>query len=88
MRPIQADSLLALEGSRPADILLVWAWRGGALVLPEPLQVISWSADDNAGDSVKVSQTLSLTIADPDGTLGAWKYDDPLSVAGTRLQVV
>ncbi|WP_229995952.1 hypothetical protein [Arthrobacter sp. Bi26] len=58
------------------------------LVLPEPLQVISWSADDNAGDSVKVSQTLSLTIADPDGTLGAWKYEDPLSVAGTRLQVI
>jgi hypothetical protein len=58
------------------------------LVLPEPLQVISWSAEDNAGDSVKVSQTLSLTVADPDGSLSAWQFEDPLSVAGTRLQVI
>ena len=81
-------SLEALEGSRPADSLTVWAWRDGSLVMPEPLEVISWSAEDEAGDSVKVGQKLSLTVADPDGTLGAWRFDDPLGVAGTMLQVV
>lgn len=88
MRLIDDASREALGGSRPADVLVVWAWRDGVLVVPEPLQVISWSADDNAGDSVKVSQTVSLTVADPDGSLGAWRFEDPLSVAGTRLQVI
>ena len=88
MRLIDEASLAALDGSRPADSLTVWAWRDGELVLPEPLDVIDWSATEEAGDSVKVGQTLSLTVADPDGTLGAWTFDDPLSVAGTELQVI
>ena len=88
MRLVDANSLKALEGSRPADEITVWAWRDGELLLPDPLQVISWSVEDAAGDSVKVAQQLSLTVADPDGTLGAWRLDDPLGVAGTKLQVV
>jgi hypothetical protein len=88
MRLIDDASLTALEGSRPADTITVWAWRGGSLVLPEPLAVIDWSVQDDAGDSVKVGQKLSLTVADPDGTLGAWRFEDPLSVAGTELQVI
>jgi hypothetical protein len=88
MRLIDPVTLAALNGSRPADTLTVWAWRDGTLVVPDPLQVLSWSAEDAAGDSVKVAQKLSLTIADPDGSLGAWLFEDPLSVAGTRLQVI
>lgn len=88
MRLIDDDSRAALEGSRPADSLTVWAWRDGSLVVPDPLQVIDWSVTDDAGDSVKVGQKLSLTVADPDGSLGAWRFDDPLGVAGTLLQVV
>lgn len=88
MRSIDAESLEALNGSRPADTITVWAWRDGVLVLPEPLQILSWDASDEAGDSRKVAQELSLTVADPDGTLGAWRLDDPLGVAGTRLQVI
>lgn len=88
MRSIDADSLEALNGSRPGDTITVWAWRDGALVVPEPLQVLDWSAQDSAGDTVKVAQQLSLTVADPDGTLGAWRLDDPLGVAGTQLQVI
>lgn len=88
MRLIDEASLGALDGSRPADTLTVWVWRGGALVVPEPLPVIDWSLQDDAGESVKVGQKLKLTIADPDGSLGAWRFDDPLSVAGTRLQVI
>jgi hypothetical protein len=88
VRLIDEGSLMALEGSRPADELIVWAWRDGNLVVPEPLQVISWSVDDDAGDSVKVGQKLSLTVADLDGSLGAWRFEDALSVAGTTLRVI
>jgi hypothetical protein len=88
MRLIDAVTLAALNGSRPADTLTVWAWRNGTLVVPEPLQVLSWSAEDAAGESVKVAQKLTLTVADPDGSLGAWLFEDALSVAGTRLQVI
>ncbi|MEQ4566174.1 hypothetical protein [Paenarthrobacter sp. CAP02] len=88
MRLIDDVSLDALEGSRPADSLTVWAWRGDSLVVPEPLEVIDWSFEDQAGDSVKVGQRISVTVADPDGSLGAWRLDDPLSVAGARLQII
>ena len=88
MREIDAESLAALDGSRPADTITVWAWRDGVLVVPDPLQVVEWSASEAAGDREKIGQTLSLTVADPDGTLGAWRLDDPLGVAGTRLQVI
>ncbi|WGM21870.1 hypothetical protein QEH68_06765 [Paenarthrobacter sp. OM7] len=88
MRLIDQDTLDALEGSRPADNLTVWAWRGGQLVVPEPLNVKNWSADDEAGENVKVAQRIGITVADPDGTLGAWRFDDPLGVGGTRLQII
>lgn len=88
MRLIDEATSVALTGSRPGDSWLAWAWRGSKLVVPEPLQVISWSASDTAGDNVKIGQDLSITVADPDGTLGAWKYDDPLSVAGTKVQLI
>ncbi|MGN7250044.1 hypothetical protein [Arthrobacter sp. SAFR-014] len=88
MRQIDTDTLAALDGSRPADTLTVWAWRDGELIVPEPLQVIAGSATESAGDSAKIGHTMELTVGDPDGTLGAWKLDDPLGVAGTELQVI
>lgn len=88
MRVVDEGTLGALAGSRPADELVVWAWRDGDLVVPDALQVIDWSLSDEAGESVKVNQKLSLTVADPDGSLGAWRLGDPLGVAGTRLQVI
>jgi hypothetical protein len=88
LRHIDEATALALEGSRPADTFTVWVWRGGSLLLPEPLPVITWSVDDSAGDSVKIGQQLHLTVADPAGELGAWRFDDTLGVGGTRLQVV
>jgi len=88
MRLIDEASLEALGGSRPADTLTVWAWRDGSLVIPEPLQVLGGSFQDDAGDSVKIGQKISLTVADPDGVLGAWRHDDPLGVGGTRLQII
>lgn len=88
MRLIDEATLRALEGSRPADTFTVWAWRGGSLVLPEPLDVISWSGQDGASESVKVAQQMSLTVADPTGALGSWRFDDPLGVGGTELQFI
>lgn len=87
MRVLDEVSRLALEGSRPADSLVAWVWRGGSLVLPEPLEIISWSESEESGDSVKVGRKMSFTVADPGGTLGAWRLDDALGVAGTRLHV-
>ena len=88
MRSIDENTLRVLDGSRPADTLTVVAWRDGSLVVPDPLQVISWQWREQAGDSVKVGQQLSMTVADPAGTLGAWRLDDALGVAGTELQVI
>lgn len=88
MRPVDVDTEVALSGSRPADSWIVWAWRDGSLVVPEPLQILSWSAQDDAADNQKVQQRMSLTIADPDGSLGAWRFDDPLGVGGTWLQLI
>ncbi|MHC6592433.1 hypothetical protein [Arthrobacter sp. C152] len=88
MRLLDDVSRRALEGSRPADTLIAWVWRGGNLILPEPLEVIDWSGQDDAGDSVKVNQKMTFTIADNSGKLGAWRLDDVLGVAGTRLHVV
>jgi hypothetical protein len=68
--------------------LVVWVWRGGQLVLPDPLEVVSWSEQEDGGDSVKVGRKMSFTVADPAGRLGAWRLDDVLGVAGTRLHVV
>jgi len=88
VRLMDVATALALTGSRPADTWIARAWRGGRLVVDEPLDIIDWSATDTAGDNTKISQQISLTIADPKGVLGAWKYDDPLSVAGTEVQLI
>ena len=88
MRLIDQETLDALEGSRPGDTLTVWAWRDGDLVVAEPLKVAKWSFDDDAGESRKINQRINLTVKDDDGTLGAWRFDDPLGVGGTRLQVI
>jgi hypothetical protein len=88
VRELLGVGRLALEGSRPADSLTVWAWRGGSLLFPDPLQVVDWSESDDAGDAVKVGHKWSLTVADPEGRLGAWSYDDALSVAGSELRII
>ena len=85
MRQIDANTLAALYGSRAGDSLTVWAWYGGRLAWDTALPVesarFSW-------DTTRQIQTVSLTVADKDGTLAPWLLEDPLGVGGSRLQVV
>jgi hypothetical protein len=85
---IDEASRAALEGSRPADELIVWAWYDGALVVDEALQINSWSFSGSADASSKVQRQLNLTISDPDGSLSPWLFHDPLGVGGTVLRVI
>lgn len=88
MRLIDDVSLAALDGSRPADELLVWAWYDGDLAWPDPLVVADWSVSDSSDPDAKVQQQVSLTVADPDGRLSPWLWDDPLGVGGVELQII
>ena len=88
MLNIDDASRLALEGSRPADTLTVWAWFDGELAWPEPLQVVSWSIKGSSESSSKVQRSVDLTIADPSGKLSPWRFDDVLGVAGTELELI
>ena len=88
MLPIDDVSRAALDGSRPADELVVWAWYDGDLAWPDQLGVVSWSLTDTSDPSTKVQRKLSLKVADPDGSLSPWLFDDPLGVGGVQLQVV
>lgn len=88
MRTIQDAVRNALEGSRKADTLTVWAWRDNKLAYPEPLDISSWTLEDDGNDNVKINQRCSFTVLDPTGELGAWKFDDALGTGGTQLQVI
>lgn len=84
MRPIDDNTRQALAGSRAGESLTVYVWYGGKLAHPDPLPVsnarFSW-------DRTRQVQTLDLTVADKDGKLAPWLLEDPLGVAGSRLQV-
>jgi hypothetical protein len=81
-------SRAALEGSRPADEVIAWAWYDGALAWSEPLSINAWSKTYSADKKAKVQRQYSFTIADPDGSLSPWLFHDPLGVGGTVLQVM
>lgn len=68
------------------DRLEVTVWRGGQLVVPDPLGVSSWAYDWDADRQVQGQSTV--TIADPDGSLAPWSMGDPLGPGGSRLQAV
>lgn len=85
MRPMDANTLNALTGSRSGDGVVVYAWYNGQLAYPDPLPVDSWRFD---WDTSRQVQTFDVTLADKDGTLAPWLLEDPLGVGGTRLQVM
>lgn len=83
MRPIDANTLEALSGSRSGDRLVCWVWYGGRLALEDPLPVSSWGL---SGDTGRKAAALSLSIDDPSGELAPWLLEDPLGVGGARIQ--
>jgi hypothetical protein len=85
VRPIDANTLAALKGSRTGDELVVWVWRDGQLVWPEPLPLAGWALD---WDDSREAQSLNLTVKDPTGELAPWLLEDPLGAGGSRLQVI
>lgn len=85
MRQIDANTLAALSGSRAGDSLTVWVWYGGQLAWDTQLPV---SAAKFSWDTTRQIQTVSLTLADTEGTLAPWLLEDPLGVGGSRLQVI
>lgn len=84
MRPIDANTLAALGGSRSGDKLTVYVWYDGELAHPEPLKIagynFSWDVD-------RQIQQLDLQVQDPEGALAPWLLEDPLGVGGSRLEV-
>jgi len=74
-----------IAGTTQGDRLEVTVWRGGQLVVPDPLSVSKWSYDWDADRQVQGQSTI--TIADPDGSLAPWSMGDPLGPGGSRLQV-
>lgn len=86
MRAMSEEARSILAGSRSGDGLRVVAWYDGRVVgpeggLPRSDWTLSWS-------DKQVQGQIGLTVNDPDGTLAPWAVDDPLGVAGTRLQVI
>lgn len=88
MRTIDAITAEVLKGSRSGDELVCWVWYDGQSILSEPLPVSSWSFTWDGNEKQKVHGSLQLTIADADGTLSPWLFDDPLGVGGSRIQAI
>lgn len=84
MRTLSAGMLDALMGSVPDARLTVAAWYDGTL-RESSLPVSTWDVRWDGGDNTLVQGKASLTVTDPTGRLAPWGFDEPLSVAGSRL---
>lgn len=86
MRRMSELALSALTGSQSEVQLVADVWRGGRLLTDNgPLPVESWSIGWDA--TRHVQGQASLTIADTDGSLAPWAYDDILGAGGSRLRL-
>lgn len=85
MRPIDANTLQALTGSRTGDQIIIWPWYNGSPTTDTPLDISQWAMD---WDYTRQVQTLTLSVIDPDGKLSPWLLEDPLGVGGAELQVI
>lgn len=83
---VNADLDDEVLGTSNGDTLTATAWRGGKVVA-DGLDVVAASMSwDATGDQVAQGR-LSLTIADPDGTLSPWGMGDALAPGGSRIQL-
>lgn len=84
MRVVDAGLDAEVAGTSVKDRLEVNAWYDGEVVA-EHLLLSSWGIDWDASRQVQGQATF--TVADPDGVLAPWAFDDALAPGGARLQV-
>lgn len=87
MRAVPDAMLDALAGSTPEALLRCDALYDGQVV-SEGLDVSSWSLSWRSDGGQVVQGSGSFTVADPDGELAPWGFDEPLSAGGSRIQAV
>lgn len=87
MRTLSAGMLDALAGSVPDARVVVYAWYDGKLAERDPLDLSNWSIQWSGGDQNLIQGKASFTVNDPSGRLAPWGFDEPLSTAGSKLQV-
>lgn len=85
MRPISAQALESLSGSRIGERLIAHAWYDGVCVEPS-LPVSDWTIISDGSRQVRTQASVAIT--DDDGTLAPWGVDDALGVGGARLQLL
>lgn len=86
MRQLSSDMLDAIAGSVPDARIVCNSWYDGDLVAAK-LPVSNWSIRWDGGDRNLVQGKGSFTVTDSSGLLAPWGYDEPLSAAGSQLQV-
>lgn len=85
MRLMSDEATASLTGSRVGDRLIAHAWYDGALTAPD-LPVSEFTVVEDLTRQVRTR--VSLRVDDPDGRLAPWAINDPLGVAGNRLQLI
>lgn len=86
MRQLSSKMLDAIAGSVPDARLVVYPWYDGQLATADPLPLANWSIQWSGSDQNLVQGKASFTVSDPSGELAPWGFDEPLSVAGSKLQ--
>lgn len=86
MRTLSAGMLNAIAGSVPDARIVCNAWYDGKLVAAK-LPVSNWNIRWAGGDQNLIQGKASFTIMDDTGALAPWGFDEPLSAAGSKLQV-
>ena len=86
MRQLSSDMLDAIAGSVPDARIVANAWYDGELVA-EKLPISNWSIRWDGGDQNLIQGKASFTVTDGSGLLAPWGFNEPLSAAGSRLQV-
>lgn len=86
MRLLTEGMLDAIEGSVPDARIVCNAWYDGRLAEPD-LPVSNWSIHWDGADNTLVQGKASFTVADGSGRLAPWGFDEPLSAAGSKVQV-
>lgn len=86
MRTLSAGMLDALNGSVPDAKVTASAWYDGTLRERE-LPISNWDIRWDGGDNNLIQGKASITVTDPTGRLAPWGFDEPLSAAGSRLQM-